>query len=123
MNEIKVSVSITLQGSVMLTQAEAEQLEKNKVGTGYELTRIRVNDKKGNVDVINARTRKSRSVTQTISICKEAYDYMTNKDSCPSNIKQFMWAKMKSAQRLEAHLDLMCKYLKGISYTYKVFDD
>lgn len=123
MSEIKVSVSITLQGGVMLTQAEAEQLEKNKVGTGYDLTRIRVKDKKGNADVINVRTRKFRTITQTISMCKEAYEYMTSKDSCPPSIKQFVWAKMKPVQRLEAHLDLVCKHLKGISYTYKVFDD
>lgn len=123
MSEIKVSVSITLQGGVMLTQAEAEQLEKNKVGTGYDLTRIKVEDKKGNADVINVRTRKFRIATQTISMCKEAYEYMTSKDSCPPSIKQFVWAKMKPVQRLKAHLDLVCKHLKGISYTYKVFDD
>ena len=123
MSEIKVSVSITLQGGVMLTQAEAEQLEKNKVGTGYDLTRIKVKGKKGNADVINVKTRKFRTVTQTISMCKEAYEYMTSKGSCPPDIKQFVWAKMKPVQRLEAHLDLVCKHLKGISYTYKVFDD
>lgn len=123
MSEIKVSVSITLQGGVMLTQAEAEQLEKNKVGTGYDLTRLRVRDKKGNADVINIRTRKFRTSTQTISMCKEAYEYMTSKDSCPPSIKQSVWAKMKPVQRLEAHLDLTCKHLRGISYTYKVFDD
>lgn len=123
MSEIKVSVSITLQGGVMLTQAEAEQLEKNKVGTGYGLTRIKVKDRKGNADVLNVRTRKSRTATQTISMYKEAYEYMTSKDSCPSSIKQFVWVKMKPVHRLEAHLDLVCKSLGGISYTYKVFDD
>lgn len=123
MSEIKVSVSITLQGGVMLTQAEAEQLEKNKVGTGYGLTRIKVKDRKGNADVLNVRTRKSRTATQTISMYKEAYEYMTSKDSCPSSIKQFVWVKMKPVQRLEAHLDLVRKSLGGISYTYKVFDD
>lgn len=123
MSEIKVSVSITLQGGVMLTQAEAEQLEKNKVGTGYGLTRIKVKDKKGNADVLNVRTRKSRTATQTISMYKEAYEYMTSKDSCPFSIKQFVWVKMKPVQRLEVHLDLVCKSLGGISYTYKVFDD
>ena len=123
MSEIKVSVSITLQGGVMLTQAEAEQLEKNKVGTGYGLTRIKVKNKKGNADVLNVRTRKSRTATQTISMYKEAYEYMTSKDSCPSSIKQFVWVKMKPVQRLEAHLDLVCKSLGGIFYTYKVFDD
>lgn len=123
MSEIKVSVSITLQGGVMLTQAEAKQLEKNKVGTGYDLTRIKVKGKKGNADVINVRTRKFRTAIQTISMCKEAYEYMTSKSSCPPDIKQFVWVKMKPVQRLEAHLDLVCKHLKGISYTYKVFDD
>ena len=123
MSEIKVSVSITLQGGVMLTQAEAEQLEKNKVGTGYGLTRIKVKNKKGNADVLNVRTRKSRTATQTISMYKEAYEYMTSKDSGPSSIKQSVWVKMKPVQRLEAHLDLVCKSLGGISYTYKVFDD
>ena len=117
MSEIKVSVSITLQGGVMLTQAEAEQLEKNKVGTGYDLTKIKVKGKKGNADIINMRTRKSRTATQTISMFKEAYEY------CPPSIKQFVWTKMKPVQRLEAHLDLICKHLRGISYTYKVFDD
>ena len=52
MSEIKVSVSVTLQGGVMLTQAEAEQLEKNKVGTGYDLTRVKVKNKKGNAYLI-----------------------------------------------------------------------
>lgn len=123
MSEIKVSVSIALQGGVMLTQAEAEQLEKNKVGTGYDLTKIKVRGKKGNSDIINMRTRKFRTVTQTMSMCKEAYEYMTSKDSCPPSIKQFVWTKMKPVQRLEAHLDLICKHLRSISYTYKVFDD
>lgn len=123
MSEIKVSVSITLQGSVMLTQAEAEQLEKNKVGTGYDLTRVKVKDKKGKVDTLKVKTRKSRTVIQTINMYKEAYEYMTSKDSCPPGIKKFIWDKMNSKERLEAHLGLVCKHLKGISYTYKVFDD
>lgn len=123
MSEIKVSVNVTLQGGVMLTQAEAEQLEKTKKGTSYDLTRIRVEDKQGNADVINVRTRKFRTATQSLSMCKEAYEYMTSKGGCPPHIKQFVWAKMKPAQRLEAHLDLVCKHLKGVSYTYKVFDD
>lgn len=123
MNEIKVSVSVVSQGGVMLTQAEAEQLEKTKKGLGFDLTRIKVEDKQGNVDILNVRTRKFRTVTQSVNMCKEAYEYMTSKDGCPPHIKQFVWAKMKPTQRLEAHLDLVCKHLRGVSYTYKVFDD
>lgn len=123
MSEIKVSVNVTLQGSVMLTQAETKQLDKNKVGTGYDLTKIKVKDDEGNAVVINVRTRKSKLAHQTINMYKEAYDYMTSRDSCLPNIKQSVWAKMKPVQRLEAHLDLMCKHLRGISYTYMVFND
>lgn len=123
MSEIKISVSITLPGGVMLTQAEAKQLEKEKTGTGFDITRLKVEDKKGNKDVLSIKTRKYKSCSQSINMSKEAYDYMTSKDSCLPNIKSYVWAKMNKTQRLEAHLDLVCKALKGTSYTYKVFDD
>lgn len=123
MNEIKVGVSITLPGGVMLTQAEAEQLEKEKAGTGYNMTRLVVTDEKGNKDVLHIRTRKCRTCSQSINICEEAYDYMTSNDGCPPNIKSFRWFKMSKKQRLEAHLNLICETLRGISYTYKVFDE
>lgn len=123
MNEIKISVSITLPGSVLFTQAEAEQLEKEKTGTGYDMTRLVVSDKKGNKDVLNIRTRRCKPASQSINMSKEAYDYMTSGDGCPPNIKSFVWFKMNKRQRLEAHLDLVCKALNGTSYTYKVFDE
>lgn len=123
MSEIKISVSITLPGGVMLTQAEAKQLEKEKAGTGFDITKLEVEDKKGNKDVLSIKTRKYKSCSQSINMSKEAYDYMTSKDSCLPNIKSYVWAKMNKKQRLEAHLDLVCKALKGTSYTYKVFDD
>lgn len=123
MSEIKISVSITLPGGVMLTQAEAKQLEKEKTGTGFDITKLKVEDKKGNKDVLSIKTRKYKSCSQSINMSKEAYDYMTSKDSCLPNIKSYVWAKMNKTQRLEAHLDLVCKALKGTSYTYKVFDD
>lgn len=123
MSEIKISVSITLPGGVMLTQAEAKQLEKEKAGTGFDITKLKVEDKKGNKDVLSIKTRKYKSCSQSINMSKEAYDYMTSKDSCLPNIKSYVWAKMNKTQRLEAHLDLVCKALKGTSYTYKVFDD
>lgn len=123
MSEIKISMSITLPGGVMLTQAEAKQLEKEKAGTGFDITKLKVEDKKGNKDVLSIKTRKYKSCSQSIDMSKEAYDYMTSKDSCLPNIKSYMWAKMNKKQRLEAHLDLVCKALKGTSYTYKVFDD
>lgn len=123
MSEIKISVSVTLPGSVMLTQAEAKQLEKEKTGIGFDITKLKVEDKKGNKDVLSIKTRKYKSCSQSINMSKEAYDYMVSKDGCLPNIKSYVWVKMNKTQRLKAHLDLVCKALKGTSYTYKVFDD
>lgn len=116
-------MSITLPGSVMLTQDEAAHLEKEKAGLGYNMTKLKVEDKKRNAEILHIRTRKYKSCSQSINMSKEAYGYMTSKDSCLPNIKSYVWSKMNKTQRLEAHLDLVCKALKGTSYTYKVFDD
>ena len=60
-NEIKVSLSVTLQGSVMLSQEQAKALEKEKEGTGYDTFNMRVEGKKsdGKKDV---QTITSRSI-------------------------------------------------------------
>ena len=107
----------------MLTQDEAAHLEKEKAGLGYDMTTLKVENKKRNTEFLHIRTRKYKSCSQSINMSKEAYDYMVSKDSCLSNIKPYVWAKMNKTQRLKAHLDLVCKALKGTSYTYKVFDD
>lgn len=144
-------MSITLQGGVMLTQAEAEQLEKNKVGTGYDLTRIKVKGKKGDANVLNVRTRKSRTATQTISMCKEAYDYMISSEMphgyrAPKNFKPYTptrsrldrktkkwvdgvplevqaWKAASIQQRLEWHLNATAASLGGRVDSYTVFND
>lgn len=119
MNEIKISVSVTLPGNVMLTPAEAAQLEKNKEGAGYDSIKVSTGGK--GVKVI--KVKKTKPISQSINMYKEAYEYMTSKDSCPPNIKPFVWVKMKPIKRLEAHLELICKHLGGDSFTYQVFDD
>lgn len=123
MSEIKISVSVTLPGSVMLTQDEAAHLEKEKAGLGYDMTKLKVEGKKGDTEILHIRTRKCKPCSQSINMSKEAYEYMTSKDGCPPSVKPYVWAKTSKKLRLEAHLDLVCKALRGTSYTYKVFDD
>lgn len=124
MSEIKVSVSITLPGSVLLTQDEAKHLEKEKKGKGFDLVRLNVsNSNGGDKEILNVRVRKTKDCHQSINMCVESYKYMVSKDGCPPCIKLGMWAKMSHKQRLEAHLDMVCKALGGTSYTYKVFND
>ena len=54
---------------------------------------------------------------------KEAYEYMTDKNSCPSWSKPGKWNSMSKKERLESHLQMITEHLDGISFTYQVFDD
>lgn len=122
MTEVKVSVNITLQGGVMLTQDEAKHLEKEN-GTGFELVKVKVKNENGKTETINAKARKFKTITQVINMNKEAYAYMTSREGCLPGISQSVWNKMPSEARLEAHLKLTAKSLGGKLHTYKVFDD
>lgn len=124
MNEIKVSVSIVLQGSILFTQEEAETLEKEQPNSGFEKQTQVVTDQNGkNRKVIHYQTRKCRPASQSIKLCKEAYLNMINKSKCPEWMKISKWASMSNKERLEAHLQRLTEHLGGTSYTYKVFED
>lgn len=126
MNEIKVSVSIILRGSVLFTQEEAETLEKEQPNSGFEKHTqvVEKNPKKGKgKQVIHYSTRKCRQASQSIKVCKEAYLHMIDKTACPEWIKMKKWAAMNKRERLEAHLKRLTEHLGGLSYTYKVFED
>ena len=83
MNEIKVSVSIVLQGSILFTQEEAETLEKEQSGSGFDnQTQVIENLNGKGRTVIHYKTRKCRPACQSVKLCKEAYLYMIDRNSC-----------------------------------------
>ena len=144
MNEIKLNLSIELPGSTMLKKEECLKTthkvieKKTKAGKIYKKTikvevedwdkmekhSMRVTDKDGtNPEIITFHTRKCKSATQSLNISKDAYEYMIDKDSCPSWSKPGKWATMSKKERLEAHLQRTVEYLGGTSYTYQVFED
>lgn len=141
--EIKVSLTIALPGSVMLSKEEClkttqkEIEKKTKAGKIYKkIINIQVEDwdkmnshtmrvtesKKSNPKTITFHTRKSKQATQSINICKEAYDYMTS-EVCPSWSNNKKWKLIKSEQRLKAHLSRIAESLGGYMLSYKVFED
>ena len=142
--EVKVSLTIGLPGAIMWSKEECLKTthkvieKKTKAGKIYKKTievkvedwdkmekrAMRVTDKDGtNPEIITFHTRKSKPATQTISICKEAYDYMTDSNECPSWVKLFVWKQMGKTKRLESHLQRIMEHLGGVSYSYKVFED
>ena len=85
---------------------------------------MRVTGKNGtNPEIITFHTRKCKPATQSLNMSKEAYEYMIDKDSCPSWSKPGKWAAMSEKERLEAHLQRTVEHLGGTSYTYQVFED
>ena len=85
---------------------------------------MRVIDTDGtNPEIITFHTRKCKPARQSLNISKEAYEYMIDKDSCPSWSKPSKWAAMSEKERLEAHLQRTVEHLGGTSYTYQVFED
>lgn len=144
MSEIKLSLSIELQGSTMFSKEECLKTthkvieKKTKAGKIYKKTiearvedwnkmekhSMKVSNLNGtNPEIITFHTRKCKPATQSLNISKEAYEYMIDKDSCPSWSKPGKWAAMSKKERLEAHLQRTVEYLGGISYTYQVFED
>ena len=125
MNEIKVSVSIVLQGSTLFTQEEAETLEKEQPNSGFKRhTQVVENPKnRKERETIHYQTRKCRPASQSVKLCKEAYFYMIAKGACPEWVEKNKWATMSKKERLESHLQRLTEHLGGTSYTYKVFED
>ena len=122
-NEVKVSVTITLQGGVMLTHEEAKAREKQGL-VSYDNFSMEVSDAKGeNKEVIHFQTRKSVPAIQVLNITNEGYNTMIDELIIPYWSKAGYWTSINSKMRLEAHLQKICESLGGIYYTYTVFED
>lgn len=125
MNDVKVSLSIILQGGVMYSQEQAKALEKEKVGTGYDTFNMSVEglkDGKKDAETITVKTRKCKPAGQSLNLSMDAYDYMTGKEA-PYFVKAKDWERLTKKQRLEAHLKRIVEELGGVSFTYAVLDN
>ena len=124
-NEIKVSLSVTLSGSVIYSQEQAKALEEEKVGTGYDAFSMRVEGRekgKKDAETITVKTRKCKPAGQSLNLSMDAYDYMTGKEA-PYFVKPRDWERLTKKQRLEAHLRRIVEGLGGVSFTYAILDN
>nr|DAH00684.1 MAG TPA: hypothetical protein [Crassvirales sp.] len=124
MSDVKVSLTVALQGRTMLSQETADALEKLSPASGYDKTSIEVSgpDHKDR-EVIVIKTRKSIPATQTINLSEEAYNYMTSSESCPFFLKQRHWNALKTKERLAIHIERIAQQLGGVVLSCQVLED
>lgn len=122
MSEIKVNLSLTLPGSVLLSEQECSGNSKKKKDC-YDYFHMEVADEKGNKEVLNVAVRKSKTAKQNIKLSKEAYDYMTDKTICPNPKIKKEWEKFTVNQRLQYHCRQIAEALGAIDFSFEVLDD
>lgn len=131
MAEIKVSLTVTLQGRVMMSEQECSKNPKQNYNEFDVKVATSRKGKSPKIDTYHVRTRKTKSASQHLNINLDAYETMTAKDNkkaadamnCPYWSSPAKWFPLSKKQRLEAHLQRICEGLGGTSYTYEVFED
>lgn len=126
MSEIKINLSLTLQGSILLSEQECSRKLKNKQEC-YDHFSLSVEDQKTKKkEVLHIATRKTRTIKQNIKLSKEAYEYMIGEESYPNypNPKsKKAWEKLSKEQRLKYHCGKIAEQLGAIDFSFEVFDD
>lgn len=110
-SNIKISLSIVLQGSTLVRQEVNETVTFINKKTGKKKQKT-----------IKTYQLVAKPAILSKQMTKEAYDYMVSLESCPA-FKKKEWKKMSEKERLEYHLASLCKFYRGNSYTYHVFED
>lgn len=146
MNETKLRLSLSVPGAQLLSPQECGENPKDSFNT--HIIPISYHTKKGKFirENITVKTRKHKLVKQSISISKDAYNYMIDPECPPDGrtakkvyitktIKQpngkpkkvtkesTVWAQYTIKQRLEWHLSRIAADLRAVSFTYEVFED
>lgn len=140
MDNIKVSLTITLPGGVMYSKEEClkttqkiVKVTSKKNGKTFS-KRVLTTEKdpskfeRSTLKIIGGETLsievpKCRPASQTINMTREAYNYMTSK-VCPEWFKNHSkWLKLKPLERLEEHLKTTSAHFGGVIESYKIFED
>lgn len=147
MAETKLRLSLNVPGAQLLSEQECSKNPKES----YDTTIIPVEfySKKGKLQKENVvvKTRKQRTVKQSLNISKEAYNHMIDPEAAPTErlnkkvyikkivgkkpngqvikktIESTVWAQYQLKQRLEWHLSRIAESLRAVGFTYEVFED
>ena len=126
MLETKVSLTVVVPGATMISKQEClKQLENSddeSLVFNHQVITVYDKDNK-NQKVLHIKTRKCIPASQSLNICKEAYEAMTASEIPYKVRKVSEWLAMSKKQRLEKHLDDIAAQLGGVVGSYVIFED
>ena len=118
MDNIKISANFKLKGSVMYSEKD-----KNGEPIHYDINTVNFYDTETNkTKTVKLKTSRCKPCVQTISMSKEAYQYMISNE-VPSFSTKSAWNKMTVEQRLVAHLNETASSLGGKLVDYTIYPD
>lgn len=125
-NNIKISLTVVLEGSVLVRKNE------NREVITYSLNERDLNPNKkwkgkDGLEVVKKGRRfhtplVAKPATQHLNISVDSYKHMMSSE-VPYWAKAKDWINSSPIQRLEAHLQRICEHFNGISYSYELLDD
>lgn len=117
MDNIKISASFKLKGSVMYSEKD-----KNGEPIHYDINTVNFYDTETNkTKTVKFKTSRCKPCTQTISMSKETYQYMM---STPvGDMSANHWKRMSENQRIAEHLKETQHDLDAISFEFTIFND
>lgn len=120
----KISLTIELEGSALIRKSKPEVIKHSVFKRNFEhrKQKDKDNSKMTKNNTFEYYSLVTKPATQHINISTEAYKYMISKE-CPSWIKPKIWMAMNEIQKLETHLQRICKHVGGKSFTYEILGD
>jgi hypothetical protein len=133
MVEPKLSLTLVLQGSSMVSQQEAEN--KPKEFTEPNFLTIKSYDrklKKFKKETIAFRTRKNVTIRQVLKMSQEAYEAMLEEPTNPKYNKVVakvkgklirVWDTMSEESRIKKHCELIAHDMNALDFSFNVLED
>lgn len=117
MDNIKISASFNLQGSIMYSEQDKEG---NPVS--FDINTINFYDKKKHkTNTIKFKTSRCKPCVQTINMSLEAYQAMMNTPTEKISVNH--WKRMSANQRIAEHLKEIQNNLGATSFEFTIFED
>lgn len=120
MNDIKISLTVTIPGRIMMSEKDCSLNRKNN----YTQQSVIITDKRNkSKETIRFYTRNCIPAKQSLQITEDNYKEMVNKNNRPSWFSgNKNWKKMSNWEKVDAHMKKICENLNGLSYEFVIFD-